>query len=69
MRFDRKQSRVRKIRKTVKDFIYKKRLDKLGLYILLERRMIDYVTENFKTINDFSNHGRHFLQSFSTNWK
>ena len=48
---------------------YRERLEKLGLTILLERRIRDDLIETFKIIHGISNYGGHFFQYFSSNWE
>ena len=46
--------------KVIKDYSYKERVQKLGLTILLERRMRDDLIETFKIINGISD-GKHSI--------
>ena len=56
--------------KRVKDYSYRERLEKLGLTILLERRIRGDLIETFKIIKEISSYGRHFfLNIFFLNWK
>ena len=55
------QNRVTKLIKIITDYRYRKRLENLGFSTFLWRRMRDDLIKTFKTINGFSNYGRHFL--------
>ena len=50
-----------KIIKEINDYSYREKLEKIGLTILLEKRMRRDLIEIFKMINGISNHGRHFF--------
>ena len=50
-----------KMIKKEKDYNDRERLEKLGLTILVERRMRDDLIETFKIINGISNYGRNFF--------
>ena len=43
------------------DLSYERRLKKLGMTTLLERRMRGDLIETFKILNDFNNYGRNFF--------
>ena len=49
------------IKKKVKYYSHRERLEKLGLTTLQERRMRGDLIEAFKIINEISNYNRHFF--------